>query len=292
MDGWLTGSGSFELIGISHESDIKCSPNELRLIIASEGSCEVTFDSGAATIAGDKVLLLRGEEPTAIKASDDLHLKQIAIGLGAVRPATMSPADMYSVYADYRAFCQLGGQHFLFHDKQAHVLSAISLIEAYQRYEGNERDLLTGCALSTLVLCAASACVHPSESAPLGNKHVRAAIQYLRDNYMFDITTDDIARAAGVHVGHLHRLFTEQTGTHPGQYLNNLRMEKACFLLARTDLSMLSISKLCGITTQQYFSRCFKRYTGITPQEYRRTYAVTCDYSTAYSSNTVTFEEV
>lgn len=109
---------------------------------------------------------------------------------------------------------------------------------------------------------------------------------------MFDITTEDIARAAGVHVGHLHRLFAEQTGSHPGQYLNSLRMEKARFLLARTDLSMLSISKLCGIATQQYFSRCFKRCSGVTPQEYRRTYAVTCDYRSMRTADTIDFREV
>ena len=77
-----------------------------------------------------------------------------------------------------------------------------------------------------------------------------------------------------------------------GQYLNSLRMEKARFLLARTDLSMLSISKLCGIATQQYFSRCFKRCSGVTPQEYRRTYAVTCDYRSMRTADTIDFREV
>ena len=292
MDGWLTGQGAFELGGISSAREITCAQNEMRLIIAPEGSCEVVFDDGAVTLAGDKVLLLRGAAPIAVRPSADARLCQISIKPGAARAGVMSPADMYAVYADYRGFCALDARHFLFHDKQAHVISASTLIASYQQYDACERELLTGCALCTLLLCAAAACVRPSESAPPGNRHVRAAIQFMRDNYMFDITTEDIARAAGVHVGHLHRLFAEQTGSHPGQYLNSLRMEKARFLLARTDLSMLSISKLCGITTQQYFSRCFKRCSGVTPQEYRRTYAVTCDYRSMRTADTIDFREV
>lgn len=278
MNGWLMAPGALELAEASGTDEIGCAPGELRLIIATEGSCELKFDDGEVTIAGDKVLLLRGIAPRAISRSSDLRLTQIAMRLGPARTGVLSPEAIYAAYPDYREFCQLKARRFVFHDKQAHVLSMSALLQVYRKYEGPERDLLIGCALSTLLICAASACVRPGDSAPLGNRHVRAAIQFMRDNYMFNITTEDIARAAGVHVGHLHRLFTEQTGEHPGQYLNTLRMEKACFLLARTDLSMLSISKLCGITTQQYFSRCFKRHVGVTPQEYRRTYAVTCDY--------------
>ncbi len=293
MNGWLTAPGAFELAPDADLARVDCGPGEIRLIAAAEGSCEVAFDGSCATIAGDKVLLLRGGAPASLTRSPDLRIAQIALRLGPARPGVLSPADIYAAYPDYREFCALKPHCFVFHDKQAHVLSARGLIAAYQRYDAPERELLTGCALAALMICAASACVRPGETEPQGNRHVRAAIHFMRDNYMFDITTSDIARAAGVHVGHLHRLFTEQTGSHPGQYLTGLRIEKAKFLLARTDLSMLSISKLCGIATQQYFSRCFKRQVGVTPQDYRRTYAVTCDYrNSAVRYETTDFGEV
>ena len=174
MDGWLTGQGAFELGGISSVREITCAQNEMRLIIAPEGSCEVVFDDGAVTLAGDKVLLLRGAAPIAVRPSADARLCQISIKPGAARAGVMSPADMYAVYADYRGFCALDARHFLFHDKQAHVISASTLIASYQQYDACERELLTGCALCTLLLCAAAACVRPSESAPPGNRHVRA----------------------------------------------------------------------------------------------------------------------
>ena len=274
MNGWLRAQGAFELARDGSEA---CA-EEIRLLIAAEGSCEVGFGDGSVTLAGDRVLLMRGCAPLACTHSQGFRPAQIAMHLGPARRGVMSPAELYAAYPDYRAFCAREESRFVFHDRQAHVLSALAVIGAYQKYDSGERELLTGCALNSLLICAAGACVRPGESVPPGNRHVRAAIQFMRDNYMFDITTEDVARAAGVHVGHLHRLFTEQTGTHPGQYLTGLRMDKARFLLARTDLSMLNISKLCGIATQQYFSRCFKRQTGVTTQEYRRTYAVTCDY--------------
>lgn len=287
MNGWLRAQGAFELA----KDEAENGTGEIRLLIAAEGSCEVEFADGRVTLAGDRVLLMRGCAPCALTHSADFRPAQIGVRLGPARKGVMSPADLYAVYPDYRQFVARRETRFVFHDRQAQVLSACALISAYQRYDGSERELLTGCVLTSLMICASSACVRPGESAPPGNRHVRAAIQFMRDNYMFDITTEDIARAAGVHVGHLHRLFTEQTGTHPGRYLSELRMDKARFLLARTDLSMLNISKLCGIATQQYFSRCFKRQTGVTPQEYRRTYAVTCDYRSV-NRDTLSFDEV
>ena len=97
MDGWLTGQGAFELGGISSAREITCAQNEMRLIIAPEGSCEVVFDDGAVTLAGDKVLLLRGAAPIAVRPSADARLCQISIKPGAARAGVMSPADMYAV---------------------------------------------------------------------------------------------------------------------------------------------------------------------------------------------------
>ena len=92
------------------------------------------------------------------------------------------------------------------------------------------------------------------------------------------ISTEDIARAAGVHVGHLHRIFPEEIGMTIGEYLTHLRIEKAKTLLMHTDIPNASIAARTGISSQQYFCRLFKKETGMSPQEYRKSYALTCEY--------------
>jgi two-component system response regulator YesN len=99
---------------------------------------------------------------------------------------------------------------------------------------------------------------------------------------MFSISTEDIARAAGVHVGHLHRIFPAETGMRIGEYLTHLRVEKAKSLLMHTDIPSSSIATRIGISSQQYFCRMFKKETGMSPQEYRKSYALTCHYDPAF----------
>ena len=82
MNGWLTAPGAFELAPDADLARVDCGPGEIRLIAAAEGSCEVAFDGSCATIAGDKVLLLRGGAPASLTRSPDLRIAQIALRLG------------------------------------------------------------------------------------------------------------------------------------------------------------------------------------------------------------------
>jgi len=50
----------------------------------------------------------------------------------------------------------------------------------------------------------------------------------------------------------------------------NIRIEKAKALLENTDLSISEISDMTGMQSQHYFSRIFKKYTNISPSEYRK----------------------
>lgn len=82
-------------------------------------------------------------------------------------------------------------------------------------------------------------------------------------------------------MGHLHRIFPEETGMRIGEYLTHLRIEKAKSLLMHTDIPNSSIATRIGISSQQYFCRMFKKETGLSPQEYRKSYALTCLYDPA-----------
>ena len=65
------------------------------------------------------------------------------------------------------------------------------------------------------------------------------------------------------------RIFTRSMGTAPGQYLINLRIEKAKELLISTDHRIGEIALLVGFSSQGHFDVFFKRKIGVTPSEYR-----------------------
>ncbi len=84
-----------------------------------------------------------------------------------------------------------------------------------------------------------------------------------------DLTLAKLAKLQNVSAAYLSALFKKETGRTLTDYVNLKRVEYAKTLLAGTELQIQTIAQHCGILDIHYFSRVFKKYTGITPKEYR-----------------------
>lgn len=69
---------------------------------------------------------------------------------------------------------------------------------------------------------------------------------------------------------HLSKTFKARTGTTFTAYVNAKRMERAKLMLATTDYAIVRIATELSFSPVNYFSRSFKKYTGLTPSEYRQ----------------------
>jgi AraC-like DNA-binding protein len=81
---------------------------------------------------------------------------------------------------------------------------------------------------------------------------------------------DEIAAAVGISRKHLYSVFNDILKIPPKQYLIYYRIEKACTRLKSTDQSVQEIAESVGYSNQFYFSKEFKRLTGRSPSEYRK----------------------
>lgn len=97
-----------------------------------------------------------------------------------------------------------------------------------------------------------------------------SAIAYIEKNYCENITVSELSNIAGYSERQFSRLFNLTFSTTPNLYITNLRIQKARLLLKTTNLSIGEISWGCGFEDQNYFSRTFKKYTGMPPTEYRK----------------------
>ncbi|MFB6454828.1 helix-turn-helix domain-containing protein [Chitinophaga sp. Hz27] len=79
-----------------------------------------------------------------------------------------------------------------------------------------------------------------------------------------------LAAAANVHPVHLSREFPRFYGMSLGDYVRNIRMQKAIRLLSDNDLSLTGIAYACGFSDQSHFIRCFKSYHRLTPLQFRK----------------------
>lgn len=101
------------------------------------------------------------------------------------------------------------------------------------------------------------------------NKLVKTAIGFIYSNYSKDITLDFIAKKIFITPGYLSQLFKQETGINFLDFLNQHRIQKAKEYLTSSFLKNYEISDKVGFKDEKYFSQVFKRYTGLTPTQYR-----------------------
>ncbi len=99
-------------------------------------------------------------------------------------------------------------------------------------------------------------------------QYVHSAIKFIQFNYFHDISIDDIAKAVGVSRSHLYRVFMNNVGQSPIDYLTGYRISEACALLKNSQLSIAEIAASVGFFDQFYFSRVFKKAKGVPPSKY------------------------
>lgn len=95
--------------------------------------------------------------------------------------------------------------------------------------------------------------------------------EYIHNHYTEqNISTDSISDMIGFSCNYTRTLFKKLTGISITEYINQCRMMKAKNLLRETDLTVKKISELVGYPDEsKYFYVVFKKYFGITPDEYR-----------------------
>lgn len=93
--------------------------------------------------------------------------------------------------------------------------------------------------------------------------------QYVAANYAQEINIEDIAKHVYLTSTYVCLLFKQETGETINDYVTKVRMEQAKAMLADLKYKLYDISRAVGYNDSSYFSKVFKRYTGLTPTEYR-----------------------
>jgi two-component system response regulator YesN len=102
-----------------------------------------------------------------------------------------------------------------------------------------------------------------------GHYLIDGCIRFITENYQDPMGLQEAATSMGVSESHLSRLFKELTGLNFMQYLNAWRINQAIRLIRDPRNNISETASLCGFPTPGYFAKIFRRYTGLTPSQYR-----------------------
>ena len=102
---------------------------------------------------------------------------------------------------------------------------------------------------------------------------IQPAIDYIDAHFRDEkLNMEILASQCGISYSALKRMFIKRFGLPPQKYVTNMRMNYAGDLLKTGEYSVEAVAQLTGYSTVYYFSRQFKKQTGLTPSEFRRKY--------------------
>lgn len=108
---------------------------------------------------------------------------------------------------------------------------------------------------------------------PGANNHshmIEEIITYINEHFTADLNVSELAEQAMLSPYHFIRIFKKETGFTPHEYIVNIRLNTAKYLLKTTDLPIKDICFHTGFSCESVFCAAFKKNVGTTPTEYRK----------------------
>ena len=120
-----------------------------------------------------------------------------------------------------------------------------------------------------------SVCAEFDENARYTNKNsddknlLRKIFEYVESNYNKDCSLENLSKETAFSYSYLSRYFKNTVGMSFNYYVNQYRINNACYILNNSNCSILQCALDSGYTSLRSFNRNFKAITGTTPREYR-----------------------
>ena len=140
-------------------------------------------------------------------------------------------------------------------------------------WEGKEPgyELMIKAQLLTVLALLVPYCVKDSAELALRAEHaekIKAALDFMDNNYGEEIAIADVAAACYFSQYHFMRFFKKYMGMSCGEYLKNLRLEKAAQAFTRGNTGILDVAMESGFRNLSYFYREFQKKYGYTPKQF------------------------
>lgn len=102
----------------------------------------------------------------------------------------------------------------------------------------------------------------------LPNSRMQEVIDYIRDRLSEKITVADLADVVNLSSYHFSRVFQQEIGLTPHQYIIRYRVEEAKRLLSAKKLEIAEVAQQVGFADQSHLTRHFKQVVGVTPKQF------------------------
>lgn len=234
--------------------------NNYLIHVVLEGEGEFRFDDKVYYLKKGQGFLIEPHVRTFYKSSKERPWTYIWIGFNGSR------------CEKYLRDLGLGMSHPIFKTNYTGELEALLLNMLKHSKIGQYHDFFIQSYLYQFLGYLAKELTVELPSAPNERKtyYVRKAVEYISNNYVYEISVQDVADFVCINRSYLSTLFKKELGISPQKYLADFRMDKGADMLTLSDLSIENIAISCGYRDPLVFSKTFKRKMGVSPNQYRK----------------------
>lgn len=146
----------------------------------------------------------------------------------------------------------------------------LQMIRELKLCKDDYEELLSNHLMHLFILIHRRMNASPHGKQPLLMEEMDAAVRYFHENYHRPICIENYAASRHMSVSWFIRNFKTYTDSTPAQYILSLRISNAQSLLESTCYNVTEIASIVGYDNPLYFSRLFKKQSGMSPSEFRK----------------------
>lgn len=113
---------------------------------------------------------------------------------------------------------------------------------------------------------------HARPKYAISDKRIQLALEYISQNIMEPISLENLSKESCLSRDHFIKLFKQELGCTPGQFIIDQKLKKARLMLAAENISIKEIAYSLGYDDYSYFIRLFRKHTSMTPHHYRNSF--------------------
>lgn len=267
---------------VTHEHDLTESEHshdfiEVAFIIKGKG-IQVIEEQEYLVSAGD-VFVLQGNQKHFFKDAKGVEIINLMYDekgfnklISDKVKALFGYKALFILESQYRAWYHFKNKLHLDRSNMAklEMILNVMVMEQENRLEGFEWIIANRLEELVILLSRYYSRLEATEAQAL--VRISKVIDYLEQNYHNRIYLDELAGMSFMSTRNFQRIFKKAVGSSPTVYLQQIRLQKARKLLRETELSVTDIAIETGFGDGNYFIKCFKKATGITPIKFRMRY--------------------
>lgn len=249
------------------------------LAYITEGSTTHTLDGITETVHKGAYYIIDHGSVHGYTNSENIHIVN-CLFLAEIIDASLTNCNSFDALMRvcmihyYKQYLGLTPVNRIFYDEDGTILKLLREMEIeYANRKIGYQEVFRGKLLEILILTMRKV-VEQYSDVPIekitDSAIIREAIHYFKANYQDKALLSTFCEKHHYNLQYISRRFKQETGLTTLEYLQKIRIEKACTLLSGSKLTIREVAQKTGYDDIKFFNRVFHKLVGMTPGEYRK----------------------